>query len=126
MNLRPVHVAATMKKTANPPSMNNEVGNPVSSLGIRKIHAPVTSSVSSITIKTGSSAELTMASTIAITSMNNTSGQIKMESAANLNTGINTSNRASAGKALLHHGSGVPRMRCITTGAAEWKSANTK
>ena len=51
---RHAQLAATKKKIAKPARMNSAVGKPVSSVGIRSIHAPIATSVSTSTAMTGS------------------------------------------------------------------------
>src|SRR5260370_4788933 len=66
--------ATTIKKRTKPPITNREVGNPVSSIGIRKTHTPITTNVTNKTIKIDNRVPVTTAKRTTSRSTQNTSG----------------------------------------------------
>src|SRR6266566_1070365 len=94
----PAQTATSRKKMLKHPRRKSDVGKPVSSIGIRKIHPPITTNVSSKTTRIGSNVVPATAKRMANRSTQNTSGQIRNEASGKLKIGIRTKTNASAGK----------------------------
>src|SRR6266699_2132232 len=95
---RHAQTATSRKKMAKHPRRNSEVGNPVSSIGIRQIHPPITTKVRTRTTRIGNRAPAATAKKMASRSTHNTSGQTRNETSDKLNIGIRINTSASAGK----------------------------
>jgi len=76
---RHAQTATSRKKMAKHPRRNSEVGNPVSSIGIRKIHPPITTKVRTRTTRIGNRVPAATAKKMASRSTHNTSGQTRNE-----------------------------------------------